>query len=270
MHARTGADPLVEDAMVWRLRRAVKEQAWDLHYQPVVHLRDGAIVGAEALLRWRRPEGGFVPPSDFIPLAEEMGLLEIIGEWVFEEICRQRTTWLRQGIDLTVGFNLSPRQLWQRDLVERLAMGLRSSGMDPADILIEVSESTAMTDPARTQRVLWALREEGFKIAIDDFGTGYSPVARIWHLPIDVLKIDQPLVRDLPDDAQVDSFVGAVIEFAREHGTVPHAEGIETPQQRAFLLEQGCEMGQGYLFSRPLPPEELTALWRKGEGRIET
>lgn len=269
VHARSETDPLISESMAWRLRRAVKEQAWDLHFQPVVELADGRIVGAEALLRWRRPEGGFVPPSDFIPLAEEMGLLEIIGEWVFEEICRQRAVWLRQGMDLTIGFNLSPRQLVQRDLVERLAMGLRSAGMDPQDILIEVAESTAMTDPVRAQRVLWALHEQGFRIAIDDFGTGYSPVTRIWHLPIDVLKIDQPLVRDLPEDPQVDSFVGAVIEFAREHGTVPHAEGIETPQQREFLVAQGCAIGQGYLFSRPLPPSELTALWHKGDGRIE-
>lgn len=268
VHAGSGSDPLTALTFTRRLRKAVKTQSWVLQYQPVIELATNRVVSVEALVRWRRTSGDLMSPAEFIPLAEEMGLMEIIGEWVFEELCRQRGLWLKEGIDIDVSFNLSPRQLWQRDLIGRLMSGLRSAEIDPGRVIIEVSEATAMTDPARTQRILWGLHEQGLKIAVDDFGTGYSPPARIAQLPVDILKIDQPLVRDLPDDSDAASFVRAVIDFVQELGTISQAEGIETEQQRAFLAESGCKQGQGYLFSRPLPAQEFSTLFKRKDGLI--
>jgi diguanylate cyclase (GGDEF)-like protein/PAS domain S-box-containing protein len=269
VHAQVGADPLTQMTFTRRLRRAVKNQAWVLHYQPTIELATGRIAGVEALVRWRNTSGGLISPQEFLPIAEEMGLLEIIGEWVFEELCHQRNRWSLEGIDLDVSFNLSPRQLWRRDLTEKLVAGLQQAAIDPRNVIVEISEATAMTDPSRTQRILWGLHEAQIKIAIDDFGTGYTPPVRIKHLPVDVLKIDQPLIRDLPEDKDVGSFVNAVIEFSKGIEAASHAEGIETEAQRRFLVEHGCILGQGYLFSRPVPADEISALFVAGDGFVK-
>lgn len=268
MHPMTGTASVERDSLMRSLRSAVKEKPWTLHYQPSVELASGKITSVEALLRWKRTEGGFVPPGEFLPLAEEMGLIEIIGEWVFEEICRQHGEWMEHGVVLPVGFNLSLRQLWQKDLVPRLVVGLQTSGLNAKDIIIEVSESTAMMDPARAQIILTGLSEEGFRIAIDDFGAGYTPPEHIRGLPIDVLKIDQPLIREIPDDREVAAFIESVVAFGIDLGCRVHAEGVETEEQRAFLVEKGCGSGQGYLFSRPLPAAEMTELFERGDGFI--
>ncbi|MEX0832640.1 MAG: EAL domain-containing protein [Actinomycetota bacterium] len=265
VHFGEGGDPLTELSLTTRLRAAVKEQAWVLHYQPIVNLSDGKIVSVESLLRWRRPRGGLIPPGEFLPIAEEMGLLEIIGEWVLEEVCRQIVAWREVGLDLSVSFNLSPRQLWHRNLSKKITDELEESRIQPERLIVEVSESTAMTDPARTERVLRSLHENGLKLAIDDFGTGYSPPARLKHLPVDILKIDQPLTRDLPDDQEVAGFVEAVVQFAAELGIISLAEGIETENQRRFLTDLGCRLGQGYLFSRPVPAEEIVSMFETGK-----
>lgn len=262
LFARTGKDPMVDLSFTNRLRQAVKDQPWVLHSQPMVSLESRRVTGVEALLRWRKPKGDLVPADQFVPLAEEMGLLEIIGEWVLEELGRQMVTWVDQDLDLDVSFNLSPRQLWQPDLVSKLVSAFDSAGADRSRVIVEVSESTATTDPGRSQRVLWAIREQGFKLAIDDFGTGYTSPARLKHVPVDILKIDHPLTRDLPDDEDVGGFVGAVIRFAEDLGVVTLAEGIETEAQRDFLLDKGCRMGQGYLFSRPVGADAITDLLR--------
>lgn len=266
IHETTESSSAERDSLMRSLRSAVKEKPWSLHYQPSVDMDSGRITSVEALLRWKLTEGGFVPPGEFLPLAEEMGLIEIIGEWVFEEICRQQAEWLEKGIKLPIGFNLSLRQLWQRDLVQRLSVGMRASGLDPKDIIIEVSESTAMLDPSRAKDVLVGLHEEGFRIAIDDFGAGYTPPDRIRGLPVDILKIDQPLIREVPDDPEVDSFIASVVAFGADLGCQVHAEGVETEAQRAFLISKGCVSGQGYLFSRPLPPVDLMQLLTEGGG----
>jgi EAL domain-containing protein (putative c-di-GMP-specific phosphodiesterase class I) len=268
MHRMTESASAERDSLMRSLRSAVKQKPWTLHYQPSVELASGKITSVEALLRWRRTEGGFVPPGEFLPLAEEMGLIEIIGEWVFEEICRQHGEWMKQGVLIPIGFNLSLRQLWQKDLVQRLSVGLRSSGMDPKNIIIEVSESTAMMDPVRAQAVLVGLSEEGFQIAIDDFGAGYTPPENIRGLPVDILKIDQPLIREIPDDKEVASFIESVVAFSVDLGCRAHAEGVETEEQRSFLVARGCGAGQGYLFSRPLPADEITQLFHRGDGFI--
>lgn len=268
VHEMTESESADRDLLVRSLRSAVKHKPWSLHYQPSVDMESGKITSVEALLRWKLTEGGFVPPGEFLPLAEEMGLIEIIGEWVFEEICRQQGEWLEKGIKLPIGFNLSLRQLWQRDLVQRLSVGMRASDLDPKDIIIEVSEATAMLDPARAKDVLIGLNEEGFRIAIDDFGAGYTPPDRIRGLPMDILKIDQPLIREVPDDPEVDSFIRSVVAFGADLGCQVHAEGVETETQRAFLVASGCTSGQGYLFSRPLPAQDLMQLLIDGGGSV--
>jgi EAL domain-containing protein (putative c-di-GMP-specific phosphodiesterase class I) len=259
---RTGKDPMVDFSFTNRLRQAVRDQPWVLHYQPMVSLESRQITAVEALLRWRKPKGDLVPADQFVPLAEEMGLLEIIGEWVLEELGRQISAWAGLGLDLDVSFNLSPRQLWQPDLVSKLGAAFDSAGADHSRVIVEVSESTATTDPSRSQRVLWAIHEKGFRLAVDDFGTGYTSPARLKHLPVDILKIDHPLTRDLPDDEDVGGFVEAVIRFAKDLGVVTLAEGVETEDQRSFLLGKGCEMGQGYLFSRPIGGDAIADLLR--------
>ena len=255
--AAARGDALTRLSMAKRLREAAKKQRWALHYQPIVDLASGAIFGAEALLRWRRPKGDLIPPGEFIPLAEEMGLLELIGDWVLDEICRQAAAWDAQGLRLQLSFNLSPRQLWQRDLAAHIGSTLGQAGIDSSRVILEIAESTAVTDPARTKRILRELHDSGLKLAIDDFGSGYSSPRRLENLPVDILKIDQPLIRDLPQDQEVGDFVKAVIAFAQRLGITTSAEGIETPEQRDYLVQSGCALGQGYFFSRPVPGAEL-------------
>ncbi|MCJ7832541.1 MAG: EAL domain-containing protein [Actinobacteria bacterium] len=251
-----------------RLRKAVESKNWVLHYQPVVDLTDAHLVGVEALLRWEDPNGGLIPPGEFIPLAEEMGLIETIGDWVIEDVCRQAAEWHQDGIDLEVGFNLSPRQLWQPDLPSKILSSVEAAGVDPAKLILEITEGTAMTDPERTQHILWDLHGRGLRLAIDDFGTGYSSLSRLKHLPVSTLKIDRAFVMDLPTDPDAGSMADAIIQLARSLGMSPLAEGIETELQWRFLAERGCELGQGYYFSRPVPAAEITALAKGGSLRM--
>jgi diguanylate cyclase (GGDEF)-like protein/PAS domain S-box-containing protein len=243
-----------------RLRRGVERQDWTLHYQPLVELESGAVWGVEALLRWRAPGGGLISPGEFIPLAEEMGLIEAIGEWVVEELARQESEWRAQGLDLDISFNLSARQLRQRKLAERLLQPFEARGTDPHRIIVEITESAAMADPERTQWLLHEIRERGFRVAIDDFGTGYSSLSRLRHLPVDILKVDLSFIRDVPADRHASSMVAGIIGLAEGVGMIPLAEGVEREDQRAFLLDSGCSVGQGYLYSRPVPAEAIAGV----------
>jgi diguanylate cyclase (GGDEF)-like protein/PAS domain S-box-containing protein len=251
-----------------RLRRAVENQNWILHYQPVVNLSTFAIEGVEALLRWQEPTGGIVAPGEFIPLAEEMGLIGAIGDWVIEELARQQRLWAERGIDMEVSFNLSPRQLWQPNLAEQILDHLTTYQVDPSRVVIEITESTAMTDPERTQRLLAALHSWGLRLAIDDFGTGYSSLSRLRHLPVDVLKIDRTFVRDVDRDPDAASMVRAMIQLALSLGMTPLAEGIETPAELEFLVENDCPLGQGFHLGRPVPADDITGLWRRNRGVV--
>jgi len=246
-----------------RLRKAVEQQDWALHYQPLIDLFSGDMFGVEALIRWPDPSGGLVPPGDFIPLAEEMGLIEAIGAWVVEEICRQDAIWRAEGLELEIGFKLSPRQLWQPDPVGRIADQIENAGIDPQRITVEITESTAMHDPDRTLGVLHGFKDHGLKLAIDDFGTGYSSLSRLRYMPVDVLKIDRTFVRDVNSDVQSASMVSAIIALASNLNMDPLAEGIETEEEWRFLAARGCARGQGFLFSRPVPPEEILAMHRR-------
>ncbi|MGZ5301743.1 MAG: putative bifunctional diguanylate cyclase/phosphodiesterase [Actinomycetota bacterium] len=257
--ARGSADPSAKLRFVTRLRKAVENRRWVLHYQPVIELSTGGMVGVEGLIRWVEPDGTLIPPGDFIPLAEELGLIESIGEWVVNEIVYQARAWLDLGIDLEIGFNLSPRQFWQPDLAGKILSQITDGGVDPARIVVEVTESSAMIDPDRAQEILWELHRGGLRIAIDDFGTGYSSLSRLRAVPIDRLKIDRSFVSGVDLDPQAASIVTAFIELAMGLGMTTLAEGIETRGELDLLVARGCQMGQGYLFSRPVPPEEIIA-----------
>jgi EAL domain-containing protein (putative c-di-GMP-specific phosphodiesterase class I) len=226
------------------------------------------MTGVEALIRWPDPTGGLVLPGEFIPLAEEMGLIEAIGEWVVEEVCRQDVEWRAQGLELDLAFNLSPRQLWQEDLADRIVEPVLAAGMDPARVTVEVTESMAMTNPDRTVGILQELHDRGLRLAIDDFGTGYSSLSRLRYLPVDILKIDRSFVRGLHADAQNGSLVSAMIALASNLGMVTIAEGIETEDEWRALTDRECSLGQGFLFSRPVPAEEILALYRRAAMRV--
>jgi len=268
VHAPTDADALTKLSLTTRLRRAVEDRNWELHYQPLVDLADGRMVGVEALLRWPDPNGGLVPPGEFIPLAEEMGLIEAIGDWVVEELCRQDRRWREEGLDLEISFNLSTRELWRPELADRIAARLAASGTPPEKVVVEVTESAAMVDPDRTRQILQGLRERGLRIALDDFGSGYSSLSRLRDLPVQVLKIDRSFVRDCHADLTKASMVRAIVALAEGLGMVPLAEGIETEEEWRFLVAHGCTFGQGYLFSRPAPAAELSALARRAGLRL--
>ncbi|MGZ6544849.1 MAG: putative bifunctional diguanylate cyclase/phosphodiesterase, partial [Actinomycetota bacterium] len=257
--ARGSFDSSAKLQFVTRLRKAVENRRWTLHYQPVIDLSDGSMTGVEALIRWIEPDGTMISPGDFIPLAEELGLIEAIGDWVVDEVVYQAGAWRDLGIDLEIGFNLSPRQFWQPDLAGRILSQITEGGVDPARIVVEVTESSAMIDPDRAQEILWELHGGGLRIAIDDFGTGYSSLSRLRDVPIDLLKIDRSFVSGVDADPQAASIVSAFIELALGLGMTTLAEGIETRGELDLLVARGCEMGQGYLFSRPVPPEEIIA-----------
>ncbi|HTG48041.1 MAG TPA: EAL domain-containing protein [Actinomycetota bacterium] len=260
VYATDGDDAMKRLSLTTRLREAVHHDHWVLHWQPIYDIETGAVDSLEALVRWLDPNGGLVPPGEFIPLAEELGLIEAIGDWVLAELVRQQAEWASQGLDLRVGFNLSPRQLWSAHLADKILAKLRSGGVDPASVIVEITESTAMADPDRTQKILSELHAWGFSLALDDFGTGYSSLARLKHMPVDVLKIDRAFVRDVHLDAGLASMVRAMIQLAQGLEMVPLAEGVETQQELEFLRGNGCRLAQGFLLSRPVPAEQIPEL----------
>jgi diguanylate cyclase (GGDEF)-like protein/PAS domain S-box-containing protein len=268
VHSADPTEAMTRLSLTTRLRKAVENQNWELHYQPLVDLRSGDMFGVEALIRWPAPGGGLIPPGDFIPLAEEMGLIEAIGDWVVEELGRQDRTWRGDGLGMEISFNLSPRQLWQPDLAQKILGRLDECAVDPGNVVVEITESTAMIDPDRTQRILTDLHDRGLRLAIDDFGTGYSSLSRLKHLPVDILKIDRTFVREVDSDPDAGSMVCAIIGLADSLGMTPLAEGIETEAEWRFLLDHGCTLGQGYFFSRPVPASEITARLRRSGMRL--
>src|SRR5262245_2469685 len=257
---RGALDSSAKLRFVTRLRKAVESQRWTLQYQPVLELATGRMRGVEALIRWIEPDGTLVPPGDFIPVAEELGLIEPIGDWVVRELVYQAHAWRELDIDLSVSFNLSPRQFWQPDLANGILARIREGGVDPSNVIVEITETSAMTDPDRAQAILEDLHAAGLRLAIDDFGTGYSSLARIRDMPVDVLKIDRSFVHRVDVDRQNGSIVSAFIELAGGLGVTTLAEGIETEGELAFVRDRGCVLGQGFYFSKPVPPEDIIAL----------
>ena len=261
-------DPMLRLRLTTELRQAVERESWVLHYQPIVDLVDGTLQGVEALIRGRRENGDLISPLEFIPLAEEIGLIEPIGDWVMREMSRQLREWNDAGIRLEVGFNVSPRQLWSARFTEKLIGHVEAMRLDPHSVVVEITESTTMTDPERTREILQTLHDAGFKIAIDDFGTGYSSLARLKHLPIDILKIDRSFVSDAHMDHDAGTMVQAMVQLAKNLGMTPLAEGVETVEELAFLRALNCPLGQGYLFSRPVPPAGIEEMIARGFGPV--
>lgn len=243
-----------------RLRRAIINQEFEVYYQPQVHIATGRIVGAEALIRWNCPVRGVVSPVEFIPIAEETGLIGEIGEWVLNETCRQGKIWLDQGHRLTLAVNLSAHQVRHQNIPEIVDKALDVSGY-PADRLeLELTESALMQREEETVEMLHALRARGIRLAIDDFGTGYSSLSYLKRFPIDVLKIDKSFVDDIPFENDDMAIVTAIIAMGQALGFQVLAEGTEREEQIAFLKEKGCTMYQGYFKSPPIPAEEFEKL----------
>ncbi|MDO7900775.1 phosphodiesterase DibA [Pseudomonas sp. K1(2024)] len=240
------------------LRRALAQEELRVFYQPVHDLLTGTLVGVEALVRWQHPERGLVPPGEFIPIAERTGLIADIDAWVLLQACRQMVQWQAEGRALSfVAVNLSSRLFGQRELYRQVAEVLHDTGLDPALLELEVTESAVMEDPEVAMQQLHRLRELGLRLAIDDFGTGYSSLLRLKRLPVQKLKIDQGFVAGLPQDDDDVAIVRVIIALARSMGMQVHAEGIEQAEQARFLLEQQCDLGQGYWFGRPVAPQAL-------------
>lgn len=246
-----------------RLRCALAEGQLVVHYQPQVEIATGRVVGIEALVRWRDPELGLIPPGEFIPLAEETGLIRALGEWVLLEACRQGVLWMQAGIaPLVVAVNLSAHQLRQGDIAESVARVLRQTGF-PADRLeLELTESALMEREGDTAGVLDRLRAQGIRMAVDDFGTGYSSFAYLRRFRLDVLKIDKGFIDEIDQQQDARTIVDAIIAMGHALGLQVLAEGVETQAQLDILRDQGCDLFQGYLKSRPLDPDALTALLR--------
>jgi diguanylate cyclase (GGDEF)-like protein/PAS domain S-box-containing protein len=262
---REARAPARELELTAALHRAIDRSEFALHYQPVVHLATGDPTGVEALLRWTSKELGPVSPADFVPLAERTGLIVPITEWVVGEVCRQSKRWRERGMEVEIAFNF-PTSMWGAREVGRLLEMLRRNGMRPGDLLLEVTETTAMSEQAETEKVSEMLREAGLPLAIDDFGTGYSSLSRLKALPASMLKVDRTFVRDVPGDADSAAMVTTIIQLARLLGLQPVAEGIETEAQRRFLLENGCQIGQGFLFSPAVAPGDVERIWaRRGD-----
>lgn len=243
------------------LRSAIERNELLLHYQPQVDLHTGRIFGMEALIRWRHPDLGMVPPVRFIGLAEETGLIVPIGKWVTRTACLQNKAWQDAGMGpLRIAVNFSPRQFYQEDMVQSVREILEESRLEPQYLEIELTESLVMTDVDRATRILRDLKSLGVQLSIDDFGTGYSSLSYLKRFPIDVLKIDQSFVRDItvdPDDAAI---VVSIISLAHSLRLKVIAEGVETYEQLAYLTDHGCDQMQGYYFSRPVPPADFTRL----------
>jgi predicted signal transduction protein with EAL and GGDEF domain len=248
-----------------RLRTALAGDELELHFQPVYALAGGRISAAEALVRWNDPERGMVSPAEFIPLAEDTGLIGAVGEWVLDATCRQARAWRDLGIELEVGFNVSPLELTSPGFAHRVSDRMREYRLGPGSLVMEIIES-ALSEPAAVAPVLERVSELGVRIAIDDFGAGFSSLTRLRHLTVHVLKLDRSFLAGVPEDARGGAFVGAMLHLSRELDLEVVAEGIETAAQLEHLRAAGATYGQGYHLARPMPAAELTALLQSGSG----
>jgi len=245
------------------LRSALEKRQFEIYYQPKISTLDGRILGAEALLRWMHPELGLIPPSQFLTIAEEIGLIVPLGEWVLREACKQAQLWKEQGFeDLTISVNLAGQQIGQSNLYESIVSILDETGLEPNRLELEILESFVMRHAEQSVTTLEAIRDLGVSLSIDDFGSGYSSLSYLKRLPVSKLKIDQTLVLDIPDDPDDVAIARAVIALGHSMGLRVCAEGVETMAQREFLAEEGVDELQGYYYSRPVPADEFIAYIR--------
>jgi diguanylate cyclase (GGDEF)-like protein/PAS domain S-box-containing protein len=256
-------------ALETHMRRAIERDELRVYYQPIVRLDDASVVGFEALVRWEHPQRGLISPADFIPLAEETGMIVPIGAWVLEEACRQVKVWQDERcVDraLLLSVNVSARQFQGPDLVETVAAVLGRTGFDPTSLKLELTESLMMQDVERTIQRLYELKGLSIQLAIDDFGTGYSSLAYLRRFPISVLKVDKSFIHRLGTGAQDDAIVRSIVTLASDLGMQVVAEGIETAEQLDALRVLSCTYGQGYYFSRPLPAHQAEAFVTSAAG----
>jgi EAL domain-containing protein (putative c-di-GMP-specific phosphodiesterase class I) len=249
------------------LQRALVPGEFVLHYQPIVDLATGELRGVEALTRWLHPTRGLIMPAGFIPVAEETGMIVPLGVWVLGEACRQARDWIDrypEASGLFMSVNLSTRQLLEHDLVPRVAQIVEESSLDPATLVLEITEGSLMQDVGQAATKLRSLKEFGARLALDDFGTGSSSLGHLRQFPIDVLKIDKSFVDGLGEASDASALIRAIIELARSLRLDVVAEGIETGEQLAELRNAGCGSGQGYLFAKPLVREDLEEILRTG------
>ncbi len=251
--------------METNLRRALEKEEFVVYYQPQYDVEQQVFVGMEALVRWEHPEMGMVSPAKFIPLAEETGLIVQMDRWVMRTAMAQVSEWYRDGLNPgKLALNLAVKQLYQKDLLEMIGATMRATGFRPQWLALEITEGEIMRHPDKAINVLKHISELGIEIAIDDFGTGYSSLSYLKRLPLDKLKIDQSFVRDVPGDSEDEAIVLAIIALARSMGLDIIAEGVETLQQQAFLLQEGCSQIQGFLHGRPMTAEAMHALLSDG------
>ncbi|NOR58173.1 MAG: EAL domain-containing protein, partial [Sulfurimonas sp.] len=243
-----------------RLRRAIENSEFELYYQPQVHIKSKRIVGAEALIRWNDPEHGLIPPNDFIPLAEETGLIGAIGEWVIRDACAQGKLWIDKGYNLSISVNVSANQLRHQNIPELIDSTLKETGFTADKLVLELTESAVMQREEESVAMLHAIRAKGIRLAIDDFGTGYSSYSYLKRFPIDILKIDKSFIDEVPFENDDMAIVKAIIAMGSALGYKILAEGTEHIEQIDFLEENGCEYYQGYYKSKPLKVTEFEKL----------
>jgi len=258
VYARMTRDPLERLSLSARLRRALAGDELVLHYQPIVWTGSGRLHSMEALLRWNDPERGLIPPDSFIPAAEEMGLLEAIGDWVVGALTAQVAEWSAAGLEPRVSFNVSPRELHRPDFAGLLRERVEAAGINPACLTMELTESATLREPERIGPLLHELRGLGLQIAIDDFGAGWSSLSRLRSLPVQMLKIDRSFLREIPHDPESGAIVRAIIALGDALGVTTVAEGVEERVQQHFLAAQGCALSQGRLFGDALPAEAMS------------
>jgi EAL domain-containing protein (putative c-di-GMP-specific phosphodiesterase class I) len=247
------------------LRTALDENQFMLYYQPTIDLQTGRLTGVEALVRWQHPRRGVVPPMEFIPLAEESGLIVPLGQWAIREACRQVRIWQKEipaDEPIALNVNLSARQLRHTNIVADIADALDDSGLLPSRLILEITESVLMIDTTATLNRLFQLKSLGVRLAIDDFGTGYSSFAYLRRFPVDIIKIDKSFVDGVANEPTASALVDAMIRIGKTLRLETVAEGIERTEQADCLRTLKCDIGQGYLFSRPLPSDAITTLLR--------
>jgi diguanylate cyclase (GGDEF)-like protein len=251
-------------ALETSLRRGLERNEFFLHYQAKLDLNTQKITGVEALIRWQHPDLGIVPPVQFIPLAEETGLIVPIGKWVLNTACAQNVAWQREGLPpLSMAVNLSARQFADEDLVRDVAEALQSTGMKPELLELELTESMVIQNAERAGRVLAELKKMGLRLAIDDFGVGYSSLTHLKRFPIDTLKVDRSFIRDLPQDAEDKAITEAIIAMGKSLNLKVVAEGVETLEQQTFLHDHNCDEMQGFYFSKPIAGDQFAELLRE-------
>jgi len=247
------------------LRQALEQEQFLLHYQPKVNLATGQICGCEALVRWQHAQRGLISPAQFIPLAEETGLIVPLGDWVLRQACAQTCQWRNAGLQpVPVAVNLSARQFRKGDLTQRLQSILQHSGLAAGELELELTESMIMDNPQQAVQIMHELKQLGLSLSLDDFGTGYSSLNYLRRFPVDNLKIDRSFIRDVATDTSGASVVTSIIQIAHNLGLGAVAEGVETRDQLDFLRRCGCDQLQGYLFSKPLAAEDFAAFLREG------